>query len=332
MMNNSDSLTEKLRLAVKDLTRVNPWVGLLRLMILVSLFLLFVILTWLTDNIWVFGINSAIAGFLYAFCLICTHDSTHNTLTGWSWFEAIAPRLLSYPMLWPYGVYSELHRLHHAWNGRDFRDPERIEWTKEEYTEVAPLLRWYVRHQWVIDIFVLGGVGLIVKTWVNGMRFQSVRPRLRWQLGIDVVGMIVIQGIFVFSAVYYGVIWRYLLFWFILERAIGIVTQTRDHLEHYRMWNQQPGYQLTQLYSCRNLKVNPLTQWLMGGLPYHSVHHCFPEIPFNRLPSAFERIQLILKEHNLPLMIQDSGYFRATWRLKSQPTVITSIQGGHQDL
>ena len=335
-MNNkalvSDSLTEDLRLAVKDLTKVNPGVGLLRFTILVSLLLTFVILAWMRDNLVWFSVNTAIASIFYAFCLISTHDSSHYTLTGWSWFETIAPRLLSYPMLWPYGVYAELHNLHHGWNGRDWRDPERIQWTKAEYTEASPLLRRYVRHQWVIDIFILGGLGLITKTLVNGVRLKSIRPRLRWQLGIDIGGMILIQGILGFIAINSGVVWRYLLFWLILERVIGIVTQTRDHLEHYGMWTQKGGHQLTQLYACRNLKVNGVTNCLMGGLPYHAVHHCFPDIPFNRLPEAFKRIQLVLEQNNLPLMKQDPGYFYSTWKLSNQPALITTIQGEQENL
>ena len=92
-----------------------------------------------------------------------------------------------------------------------------------------------------------------------------------------------------------GGIGRYLLFWLILERTAGAIVQMRDHLEHYGMWGRTGGYQLTQLYSCRNLDTYPWVGWLMGGLDYHADHHAFPDIPFvgvaspveNRLPAAF---------------------------------------------
>jgi hypothetical protein len=41
--------------------------------------------------------------------------------------STVMPRLLSWPMLSPYGLYAELHRLHHGWNGIDLRDPERVQ-------------------------------------------------------------------------------------------------------------------------------------------------------------------------------------------------------------
>ncbi len=44
-------------------------------------------------------------------------------------------------------------------------DPERVQWTDAEYQRANPFLRWYVRHQWGVDVFGLGGIGLIVKTF-----------------------------------------------------------------------------------------------------------------------------------------------------------------------
>ena len=33
-----------------------------------------------------------LAGILYTFWLICTHDATHHTLTGWAGFDEISSR------------------------------------------------------------------------------------------------------------------------------------------------------------------------------------------------------------------------------------------------
>ena len=95
---------------------------------------------------------------------------------------------------------------------------------------------------------------------------------------------------FLTLAIVHQQLWCYLLFWLILERTIGIVLQTRDHLEHYALWGNFKNHQLTQPYASRNLQTSFPVGWLMGGLNYHAVHHAFPEIPFNELPTAFERI------------------------------------------
>lgn len=92
------------------------------------------------------------------------------------------------------------------------------------------------------------------------------------------------------------------------------------------MWGQAMGqamgHQLTQLYASRNLRTSELVGWSMGGLNYHAVHHAFPAIPFNQLPIAWDRIQMILEQHDRPPLVAGSGYSRETIRLSTQPLLI----------
>jgi fatty acid desaturase len=321
----SDTLTKELQTTISDLRQVNAHVGLFRFMTIGAVFLSLVALAWSATDLLTFVVVTAIAGIFYAFWMICSHDMIHRTLTGWGWFETILPRLITWPMLWPFGIYATLHRLHHAWNGIDLRDPERVQWTAEEYQMANPLLRWYVSHQWNFDIFGLGGIGLIVKTLSNGWKLRTVLPQVRSQFWVDLTGILLIQsGLLAFFS-YQDEVKHYLLFWLILERTAGAILQARDHLEHYGMWGQMAGHQLTQLYSCRNLKTYPLVSWLMGGLNYHAVHHAFPDVPFNLLPEAFQRIQIVLQRHGLPLMLQGEGYFHETLKLGQHLSVIGAV-------
>jgi fatty acid desaturase len=318
----SDRLTTELQAAIADLRQVNPRVGLFRFMTIGGIVLSLMAVAWSRDNLLVFAVITAIAGIFYAFWIICSHDSVHQTLTGWQWFETISPRLTTWPMFWPYGTYALLHRLHHGWNGIDLRDPERVQWTQVEYQQANPLLRWYVRHQGLLDMFVLGGIGLILKTLIHGWKLRTVLPQLRTQIWLDLTGILAIQGGLLVFFGQRGQIDRYLLFWLILERSIGAVAQMRDRLEHYGLWGQNNGYQLTQLYACRNLDTNPAVGWLMGGLDYHAVHHAFPDIPFNQLPVAFDRLQAVLQRHDLPPMLQGQGYLQETIELNRHPATI----------
>lgn len=315
-------INQALRTSITDLDKINPWWGLLRFSILGFLFLSLITLAWLQTHLITFISLTAIAGIIYSFWLVCTHDTAHYTLTGWRWFEEIFPRLISWPMLWPYGIYSETHILHHAWNGRDLRDPERVQWTLEEYQKENKLLRWYIRNQIIIDIFMLGGLGVIFKTFAQGWHLRSFRPNLTKQIALDIGGIILIHSSLLFVALHYECLGRYLLFWLILERTIGIIMQIREHLEHYGYWDKQENHLLTQLYGARNLKVNNLTQWLMGGLPYHSIHHGFPNLPFNQLPEAFNRIQSLLIEYQYSPLPLGEGYIKETLFLNAHPTLI----------
>ncbi|MEN8445766.1 MAG: fatty acid desaturase, partial [Cyanobacteria bacterium J06555_13] len=169
----------------------------------------------------------------------------------------------------------------------------------------------------------LGSLGLIVKIIWQGFKQRAHSPQLPQQIIIDLLGMVGVQviilSILYSQAISFG---RYLIFLIILERGIGIIMQTRDHLEHFGCWQPMENYQLTQLYSCRNIKTFPCVNWLMGGLPYHSVHHAFPQIPSYHLPLAFQRLQVVLQQHQQPPMILDLGYVVSSFRLGCQTALI----------
>ena len=321
-MKTLDTLSQDLQKVTADLHQVNARVGLWRFSAIGFVFLCLLVLAWTNSHPFLFSITASLAAFFYSFWLVCTHDMAHQTLTGWQWFDTIFPRLISWPMLWPYSTYAQLHRLHHSWNGINLQDPERVQWTEEEYRQANPLLRWYVRYQWAIDIFLLGGVGLIIKTFTQGMRFQKLMPNLRQQMLLDIAGILTLHSLLLTLAIMQEQVVRYLLFWLILERVIGIVVQTRDHLEHYALWGKHSNHQLTQLYACRNLKTSAFVGWLMGGLNYHAVHHAFPGIPFNQLPEAFARTQTVLQEYGLPPMCLDGGYLSQTYWWLRHPSAI----------
>jgi fatty acid desaturase len=312
-----------LQKTVADLQSVSFWKGFWRFCVLGIVVLSCMTLAWTTPFEIVFWGWTVVAGVFYAFWLICTHDAIHHTLLGCPIVEETLARIISWPMLWPIGVYSELHRLHHGWNGIDLRDPERVQWTEEEYQEALPLVRWYMRHQWIIEIFIFGGLGMIVKTLMSERRLQDVLPRLRFQLFADLLGIGIVQACIITVVILsQASVWRYLLFWLCLERVIGAIAQTRAHLEHYGLWHQVGGHQLTQLYSSRNLQASTWFGWLMGGLNYHAVHHAFPRIPFDQLPEAHGRLQAMLDEHGMPAMEMERGYLSAVRRLINRYALI----------
>lgn len=324
---DQQQLSRDLREAVGDLSSVNPWAGILRFMSLGSATICLTLLTWHTSQIGWFLFGAIATSIVYAFWLICNHDATHRTLTGWNWFDTLMPRLISWPMLLPIGTYNQLHQLHHGRNGINLQDPERVQWTEQEYQSAQPWQRWYVRHQWIVDIFVLGSIGLIFKTLAHSLKLQgNLHPssqQLRQQTIVDACGILSIQAVLIsllkFQHASFG---KYLLFLFILERGIGVLLQTRDHIEHYGLWQAAGNHQLTQLYACRNVNTFAWMNWLMGGLPYHSIHHAFPQIASNRLPIAFQRVKAVLDCHSLPPMTVGSGYIATAIELSRRPCLI----------
>jgi len=344
--------------------------GLFRIFSIASICLLFLGLAWQQTDWRLFSLFNAGFAIFYGFLLVCTHDGVHRTLTGWAWFDELSARLISWFILWAVGSYGELHKLHHSWNGRRLDDPERTQLTIEEADHLdrwgahnvklgklfRPLGRWYVTHQWAIDIFGFGAIGLVYKTlrqaFKRGFLVAQPDPRIRQQFLLDVSGMAIVQGVVTGWMLAHGLGWRYALFWLIVERIVGVMMQAREHLEHYGLWHAptlrehfagdrsgsdvsgitHPGFMhpglrhplLRQLYATRNLQTWGIVNWLMGGLPYHAVHHAFPGIPFDQLPAAYTQIQAVLHQHGFPALVCDRGYWRTAYRLAQHPATIAA--------
>lgn len=81
-----NNITQELQQVTADLHQVNPLAGLLRFSILGLIFIGLVILAWSLPNNILFVVITILAGVVYGFWLICTHDMAHQTLTGWQWF------------------------------------------------------------------------------------------------------------------------------------------------------------------------------------------------------------------------------------------------------
>jgi fatty acid desaturase len=258
-----------------------------------------------------------LAGVAYALLLIATHEMVHGTLLGWRSLEFGLGCLLSWPMAWPFLTYSRLHRLHHRWNGRDSRDPERTTALPED-GELAGMLRWlWQRQQLPLRLGLLGGVGLIADTAIKGWRLRAVDKSLAPAQRLDAVGVSVVQAAMLLLALANGVLGRYLLFWLLLERVIGLIVQFRGLVEHHGLWQPRGSHLLTQLSSTRNVNAASWLNALMGGLPYHSAHHAFPWIPSARLPLASRRITAVLQRHGAEALPHAASYGQALgwlWR------------------
>ncbi len=323
----SPALFKELRIAIAPLEKVNPLQGLARIIFSSLICFLLAYIGWSSSNLVIFAICTFFAAIFYAFLIVCSHDAIHHTLTGWVWFDEIIARIISYPILSAVGTYSELHYLHHGWNGINLDDPERIQLTDVEYENLPYLQQWYFRYQWLINIFIGGAIGIVTKIVRKGWKHKCDRPNLRQQLILDITGILIFHSVMLTWILSQHLLWRYFLFWLIIERVVGIIIQTRDHLEHYGKWQSLGGQQLTQLYATRNLQVYPVIGWLMGGLNYHSVHHAFPQIPFNRLPEAYAIIQEHLEKYDLPPMDIQDGYIKTALEKSKKPSLIkTSIE------
>ena len=228
--------------------------------------------------------------------LIASHEACHGTLLGHRRLELVVGALISWPMAWPFCTYRLLHRLHHRWNNRDLRDPERI------HPQEPGRWRWLV---------LAGGAGLILRTLQEALRLQAQQPALRRALLLDGLGIVLVQALILVAVIQHRQLLAYGVVWLVVERVAGALLQLRGAIEHWQLWQPQPHPLLSQLYGSRTVVVPPwLNSWL-GGLPHHSTHHAFPAIPARRLPLATARLQQVLRAHGYPPLPCCQGYAEA---------------------
>lgn len=258
-------------------------------------------------------------GVTYASLLILTHDALHHTLTGWKAFDEVFPRLISYVALWPHGLYKELHMLHHKLNGRDTNDPERVQWTEEEYGTATAFGRWRYRNRLWLGSFVFTGFGFIAHHVAEGIRLGRTYPRVRTALRTDTIYIVLLNGAIYGFAATRGLALEHFLTWMCLTYVAGGVLFFRAHVEHYGLWSRWENPLVGQIFNSRNVSTWVPVSWFFNRLNYHSAHHAYPRVPFYHLPEVHRRLQQFFDETPLP---QTQGYGSTGWRLSGQLALI----------
>jgi fatty acid desaturase len=224
---------------------------------------------------------------IYTAVLVTGHDCIHRTYTGIKGFDDRWPLIWSWMVYWPHKTYAEIHKLHHAMLGRDFEDPERPTFLKSEFERAGLLMRWYIRHQWLINIFIFGGIGFIIRQWRIGSRLREKYPQFVRAMHEDAFGIVVVASMQLLAALYFDVIAEFLLTYLIVERIVGGLLQMRAMSEHYGLWEGRHADETFRLaMSCRNIKASWFTRWLFNDLCFHSIHHVYPSIPWYKLGEA----------------------------------------------
>ncbi|MEY4629991.1 MAG: hypothetical protein RIQ81_111 [Pseudomonadota bacterium] len=311
---------------IRDLEAITPWRGLLKSAVGFGLFLTLALVAILSPSPLVSFIAACLAGLLSTTLLVMTHDALHRTLTGWAWYDELYPMAVSYPLLWPHQTYREIHKIHHKMNGNDENDPERVQWTEEEYARANRVVKWYVRNQWVIDIFVMGGMGYILATLARAIPFSRHVSSIRRALLIDAVGIIGTNAIIYSMCIAYGYGLKYFLLYLLVERMVGGLQQLRAHTEHYGLFGRGAHYFETQIFNCRNINTSRIVSYFFNGLNFHSVHHAFVKVPFYNLAEAHRRLVAVYGD-KLPFLEEDS-YLGVALRSIKKPILIGETDPG----
>ena len=311
----------ELQKSIADLHTVSPWPGLLRALIHVVSVGIFGALAWNSASTAGFLLWTFFTALAYGTMMITTHDAIHHTFTGLAWFDELFPRLISFPVFWFHGLYSEIHKLHHKMNGTDVNDPERVQWTQEEYDSAGTVRKWYARNQILIRMFVFGGFGMMFDTIQHAMRFYKKSKGIRLQFWIDCALVFGVNGLILLVLSQYNLALKYIIFYILIERITGVIMQFRAQIEHYGLWGKHSHYFETQLMNCRNIGTNSFVSWYFNHLNFHSVHHAFPTVPFYNLEKAHYRLKRVVEDSDRNL-VESKSYLVTMAKLIANPVFI----------
>lgn len=261
-------------------------------------------------------------GVVFSALIITTHDSIHTTLTGIKVFDEIAPRILSWPVYWIHSIYQEVHKLHHKMNGSNLNDPERVQYTVTEYENSSMPMKFFIRNQWFINLFVFAGLGSIYKTIYFGAKFLKTSKSMRSAFITDVLGIIGMNAIIISLAIHYDRLAYYVFWYLITQYIVGFVLQLRSHVEHYGLWGKGTNFYDTQVWNCRNMNVPGYVAWYFNYLPFHTIHHAFPRVPFYKLEKAQNEMKKIYESSGLQFPESDLGYIKQSLDLAKNPCLI----------
>jgi fatty acid desaturase len=264
--------------------------------------------------------------FVYTAVLVTGHDCIHRTYTGIKRFDDWWGRFWSWNVYGPFVTYTEIHKLHHGMLGRDFEDPERPTYRKSEYDKAGVFGRWYIRHQWLINIFVFGGFGMIARHIIVARRLRSKYPQLNTAMRTDFWGITLTFGAQIIICIYFDVVGEFLASYLIVERVSGGLIQLRAMAEHYGLWEGRNADMVCrQAMSCRNIRAGWFTRWLFNDLCFHSIHHVYPSIPWYKLGEAQLTIPGFWDNVNQKAIEPKMTYLKVfgdgvrSWRLINEP-------------
>ncbi|MDC7683731.1 fatty acid desaturase [Asticcacaulis sp. BYS171W] len=295
--------------ALRPLQVMSPWPGLHHLMIRVPIQLTLIggaLRLWANGQYAAFAGVAVLSALWYASLLCLTHDALHCRLTGVRRLDAVAGRMIAWPLFWPVGIYKPVHLMHHKLNGSDpIQDPERVtplpgDWHGSAFQRIC------LRHPLVIGM-ATGGLGQLWRL-LKAARLLPAEGR---------AGLIVFElsGCAVTFAAMAGAgwlcqgalgLWAVICLWLIHAQIVGAIHSWRAHAEHYGVWEARDTWADTQWHSARTIDTHPMVSLYFNRLNHHAAHHVNAAIPFYKLARATALIRAAAPE-----TVVTSGYRRA---------------------
>jgi fatty acid desaturase len=238
----------------------------------------------------------------FLFCWTsCFHETAHQTLTRWRWFDIALGRILGTVIFVPYTIYREAHIRHHAYVNRP------NDWELWPYSQPECSLGFR-------RVFVLFDVvfGFVAAPYIYSRIFfhrdsPLKKPETRRAVWAEYSAIVLFWG-YVYGRLKYTATWEhYVTVWLVPHMIAGVFQTTRKLTEHLGMASFDP------LLGTRTVIgttwVTRLASFMNFDIFVHGPHHRFPRVAHNRLQDRMVEQLTDRPGEHFPLY---SSYLRAT--------------------
>ena len=251
------------------------------------IFALSIIVVFISTNIWLIVIFSAMVGFFAVRMGGLMHDAGHQAIFRSEKNNDIAGYIFGTLATIAFAGWKSSHSAHHANPNQEDEDPNVelpiLSFNVERYQSKKGLSKLLRKYQMYLYYPLLISVGF-------GMRIADIfyfkssfkLPKL-WQLEIFLIAFFCIYFlpflVFPFTKAVVVVI--------VSNIVTGIYFSTIFAPNHKGMYEPKKGERLSfikhQIITSRNINSNPITDYVFMGLNYQIEHHLFPMCPRNKL-------------------------------------------------
>lgn len=266
----------EIRQSLKPLLQLNNWRGVLGVTgdYVVIAFAVFLSL----QSYWFYPLSVLLIGSRQRALTSILHEACHLTLARHRGLNNFLGRWMAgCAVFQSYDAYRKSHVVnHHCFLGDPDRDPDYINCIETGLAAVRTP-REFMRG-FVLKTILLGNVPNYLKyLFVNRLAAITRNP-------VEMVGLLLVQGL-IFAALQASAgIYGYLLFWLVpLLTSFQVVGWLSEIAEHYRLYERKSSLEMTR---------NRFPAWWerifigMHGDNYHQTHHLFAGIPFWNLKRA----------------------------------------------
>jgi fatty acid desaturase len=279
---------------------------------------------WPVDN----GPLRVLGTLFTAYCLFCWtscfHETAHQTLTRWRWFDIALGRVIGTLIYVPYTVYRESHIRHHSRLNR----PD--DWELWPYSN--PKCSRTFRRAFVVLDLVLG---FLVAPFVYSRIFfhrdsPLKNPAIRRTIALEYLGIALFWG-FVLSRRTYMHNWTsYIEVWLIPQMIAGVFQTTRKLTEHLGMASYDPMLGTRTVVG--NNWFTRILSFVNFDIFVHGPHHRHPRVAHDQLTEKMNEYIANNPETNYPVY---PSYLRATLAmlpfLVKNPGIGMNVGAPHPD-